>query len=126
MSVCIDYKDTITIIEQEYDKYGSESIKDSHIVDCLFMQNTGWSHSNNSTEINSDASLLIDPNSTFVKENANRLEGMLVVANLFGYESSESWYRITNVSVNQDKLLCNEIDNIAVSLKKTESINNGV
>ena len=126
MSVCIDYKDTVTIIEQKYNKYGSESIKNSYTVKCLFMQNTGWSHSNNNAEINSDASLLIDPSDTFVKENANRLEGMLVVANPFGYSAAESWYRITNVSVNQDKLLCNEIDNISASLKKTESINNGV
>ena len=126
MSICIDYKDAVTIIEPKYDKFGSESIGESHEVKCLFSQTTGWSHSSHNMQVNSDANLLVDPEDEFVIENANRLEGMLVIANPFGYSQIESWYRITNVSVNEDKLLCNEIDNISISLKKTTSIQNGV
>lgn len=126
MSVCIDYKDTVTIVEVKYDKYGSESIKDSHQVKCLFNQNTSWSHSSNNMQVNSDATLLLDPDDEFVMNNANRFEGMLVIANPFGYATTESWYRITSISPNQDKLLCNEIDNISASLKKTTSITNGI
>lgn len=126
MSICLNYKDNISIVVPKYDKYGSESIDEIHETKALFIQNTGWSHSANNSNIDSNATLYVDPKDEFVQENSNRLEGMMVIANPFGFEQSQSWYRIIDVNVNQDKLLCNQIDNIALSLKKSTEIGNGI
>lgn len=122
MSICLDYKDTVQLVLPVIDSYGSEKIGQVETVNCLFISNTGWSHSNNQNAITSDAELYIDPSHWFVQENYNRLEEMLVIASRFGSDSGESWYKITNVVVAEDKLLCNEIDNIKIGLKKTTEI----
>lgn len=122
MNPCIDYKDTIQLIMPVVDEYGSEKIGQVETVRCLFISNTGWSHSTNQAAITSDAEIYIDPTHFFVEENYNRLEEMLVIASRFGSDADESWYKITNVVVAEDKLLCNEIDNIKLSLKKTTEI----
>lgn len=126
MRICLDYKDSAKIVDPQYNVYGSESVGEEVNIKCLFIQNTGWSHSSNNSNIDSNASAYLDISSDFVVKNANRLEGMLLIANQFGFEDEESWYRIISVNVNQDKLLCNKIDNIYVSLKKTERISDGI
>ena len=110
--ICITYKDTIRLIKPVVDGYGAESIGEMSNVPSLFAQNTGWSHGSNQSAITSDAVVYVDPNNAFVLANFNRLEGMLVVAQLFGVEEEEAWYRIIGVNVGRDLLLCNQIDNI--------------
>ena len=122
MSVSLNYKDTITIIDQSYDGYGDETIDSQAIVKSLFLQSTGQSHIDNVDSINTSAHAYIDPKNAFVLTNANRLEGMSVIANPFGAEETESWYKIIRVVVGMDKLLCNKIDNIHIYLKKSTEI----
>lgn len=122
MSVCLDYKDTVRIILPGVDGYGAELVDDEATVGALFGQNTGWSHGNNQAAITSDAFCYVDPSNEFVMDHFNRLEGMLVVAQLFGVGLADAWYRVVNVSVGRDSLLCNEIDNILLGLKKTTGI----
>lgn len=122
MTLCINYQDTITIIKPRIDGYNTETIGESAEVKSLFIANTGYSHGANADQIDSNASAYIDFNNEFVKNNFNRLEGMLVIANPFGGPSSEAWYRITSVNIGQDKLLCNKIDNVTITLKKSTPI----
>ena len=122
MSICIDYKDTINIVETSIDEYSTESIKSNNEVKALFSSTTGWSHSSNQDSIISDAHVYIDPKNAFVVSSLNRLEGMLVIASPFGGNTRDSWYRIIGVKVGQDKLLDNNIDNIRLDLKKSTEI----
>lgn len=123
MNPCIDYKDTIQLIDPLVDSYGSEKIGQVETVNCLFISRTGANHVANQAGITSDAELYIDPNHWFVSQNWNRLEEMLIIASEFGSPADESWYKITNINIGQDKLLCNNIDNILLQLKKTVKIN---
>lgn len=122
MSVCLDYKDNVRLVATDVDGYGSETVGEEATVGALFGQNTGWSHGSNQTAVTSDAFCYIDPSDEFVVDHFNRLEGMLVVAQLFGVGFADAWYRITDVSVGRDSLLCNQIDNILLGLKKTTGI----
>lgn len=122
MGIGLTYKDTIQLIDPVIDEYGTEKIGQVETVPALFIQNTGWAHSNNQDAIDSDGEIYIDPEHWFVLENANRLEELLVIANPFGASNGDSWYRIIDVMVGQDKLLSNTIDNIKLELKKTTEI----
>lgn len=121
-SVCIDYKDIVQIIKPIADGYGSEKIGEVESIPALYIQNTGWNRGPNRMDVTSDAEMYVDPTNSFVMENWNRLDGMLVIANPFSSPASDAWYRIVNVSIGQDKLLSNTIDNIRVQLKKTTEI----
>lgn len=120
--IYLDYKDTIKIVDPVIDSYGAEKIGQIEEVDCLFIQITGWEHSNNQDGITSDAEIYIDPEHWFIKANFYRLEDMLVIANPFGEAEADAWYRIINVTVGQDKLLSNGVDNIRLELKKTTEL----
>lgn len=123
MGVCIEYKDTIRLAEVVIDGYGNEKLTNLESVPALFVQNTGFDHNNNQDAVTADAIAYIDPANEYIQSVFNRLEGMLVIANRFGSADSESWYRITDVAVGEDKLLDNRIDNIQVLLKKSTAIN---
>lgn len=109
-------------------KLGSTGYANSKVVEssdevlCVFLQNTAFLHTSNQDAIDSDGVLYPDINNSFVKENANRLEGMNVKVKMYGSVDSESWYKIINVSVNRDHLLENKIDNIECLLKKTRPV----
>ena len=120
--VKLNYKDTVTLVKTEVDEWNRQSIVNEVSVRALFVSNTGFSHSTNQNIINSSAVIYLDIDNQFIKDNWNRLEEMLVIAQPYGDEYSESWYKITSVDVGQDKLLGNKIDNILVSLKKTAEI----
>ncbi len=125
MSIPLTYKDTIQLVKPTLgsDGYGTEFAGEIASVSALFIENTGWQHGGYQSQITSDAEVYIDPDNTFVKENFNRLEGMMVVANRYGnVSSSQQWYRITSVIIGEDKLLGNSIDNINCQLKKTSEI----
>lgn len=122
MTLCINYVDKVTLVKPIINGYNKESIGESAEVGALFLANTAYSHGANRDQIDTSASAYIDFNHEFVKNNWNRLEGMLLISSPFGEPSSESWYRITSVNVGQDKLLCNKIDNVVVTLKKSTPI----
>lgn len=119
---CITYKDTIRIVKPVVDGYGSEKIGEIANVKALFSQSTGWSHGANQSAIDSDAIAYIDPIDSFVTTNFYRLEGMMVIAELFGVPEEDAWYRIVDVNVGRDLLLCDKVDNIRIALKKTVGI----
>lgn len=124
MGVALDYKDTVQLISTKLasDGYGTEIVDEVHDVQALFLTNTGWQHSNFQTSVTSDAEIYLDPEDEWVIENAYRLEGMYVLANRFGSSDGESWYKITQTIVGEDKLLDNEIDNVNCQLKKTAEV----
>lgn len=118
-----NYKDIINIYDYVIDGYGTEKFTDFVSIPSMFFQNTGWANGSNMLEIDSDAYAYVDPENTFVKTNFNRLEGMMVEANPMGdTNTARVWYRIIDVNVGQDKLLCNKIDNIVIRLKKSTEI----
>lgn len=118
----LDYKDSISLIDPVIDEYGAEKIGQVETVPALFIQNTGWSHSANQAQVDSNAEIYIDPTHWFVVQNYYRLEDMLVIANPLGGDADDAWYRIVDVTIGQDKLLTNSIDNIRLELKKTTEI----
>jgi hypothetical protein len=120
----LEYKDTVRLVKPVVDGHGSEKIGEIAQVPALFMQNTGWSHGANQSAVTSDASVYVDPTDEFVTENFNRLDGMLVIANMFGVTDADAWYRVSQVVVGQDKLLGNNIDNVQLFLKKSTGITN--
>lgn len=118
----LTYLDSIQLIDPVVDSYGAPRIGQVETVPCLFISRTGSAHAANAEGIVSDAELYIDPTHWFVEQNHNRLEEMLVISARFSADSDESWYKIINVRVGEDKLLTNNIDNILVGLKKTTEL----
>ena len=121
MDLC--YQDTATFVKVTSDGYSSDKTVTQQVdIGVVFVQNTQMSRSSFQDSIDSDAICWVDPEDAFVMENFNRLEGMYILEPLFGSADSQSWYKITDVTVNRDHLLSNEIDNIELALKKTRPI----
>lgn len=120
--IYLNYKDVVSLVDTVIDDYGAERVGTITEVPALYIQNTGWSHANNQTNVDSDGEIYIDPENAVVIANFYRLEDMLVIANPFGSDRKDAWYRIIGVTVAQDKLLTNGIDNIRLQLKKTTEI----
>ncbi len=121
----ICYQDSATFIEVASSGYsGDKTVVERATVNCLLVQNTQFSHSSFQDAIEADYIMWVDPENTFVSGNYNRLEGMYVIVSPFGAGDSISWYKVTDVTVNRDHLLENEINNIELRLKKTEALPN--
>lgn len=119
----ICYQDTVTFVKVTPGGYGNnKTVSQQAEVNVIFEQDTGFSHSNFQDAVDSDAICRPDPTNAFVIANFNRLEGMYILAPLFGAANDPSWYKVTDVIVNRDTLLNNEIDNIELGLKKTSPI----
>lgn len=116
----ISYYDTVTFYKVTSGGYGANKlIESSDDVSCLFLQNTGFGHSNNQDFIDADAICYPDPESLFITVNYFRLEGMYVLAPMFDAGDDNGWYKVTAVTVNKDILLENQVGNIELALKKT-------
>lgn len=123
MSVPLEYKDTVTIVSVSSAGYSSnKTVVSQEEISCTFLQDTSFIRTNFRDDLDSDAVIYPDPKSDFVLDNFNRLEGMYILAPLFGAANADSWYKITQVTVNRDHLLNNRIDNIECLLKKTRAI----
>lgn len=117
---CIQYDDVVTIGFEGVGAYGDNSqIVEQAEVPAAIDMNTGYSHNANQTAIESDAVAFVDPANEFISDNFYRLEEALVKISLFGTPDKMAWYKVTDVTVSRDTQLCNEIDNIELSLKKT-------
>lgn len=121
MSLGFDYKDSLTLIDPVIDGYGTEKIGRMETVACYFIQRTSQTHSNNQDQIESDAVAYLDSTHFFLLEVGYQIQGMLVVTGL-GLEAPDTWYRIVDVTVAEDKLLANEVEHIKITLKKTTAI----
>jgi hypothetical protein len=121
----LHYQDTATFVKVGSSGYANDkAVVEQEDVPVIFLQGTGFVHQNSQDAVTSDAIVYPDPSSQFVQDNWNRLEGMYLLAPLFGVDSDDGWYKITNVLVNRDHLLGNQIDNIECQLKKTRRIAN--
>lgn len=123
MGLRIKHKDNVVFVVVTSTGYGSnKTVIEQHDVKGTFLQDTGFLHSNNQESFDSDAVLYPDERNAFVIANHNRLEGMYVVAPLYGSAVDDSWYKVIKATVNRDHLLSNKIDNILLVLKKTEML----
>ena len=121
----LTYLDEATFVKVTTTGYGNNKVvQDQEVVPVIFLQSTGFAHVNNQDAITADAICYPDPENAFIIENANRLEGMYLLAPFFDGSNDEGWYKIESVSVNRDHLLTNTIDNIQCLLKKTRKISN--
>jgi hypothetical protein len=111
------------MVKTTADGYGNNKTVTQQVdVPCIFIQNTQFRRFGFQENIDADAIMYVDPEAAFVVENLNRLEGIYVVAPLFGAGDAQSWYKIETVTVNRDHLLTNQIDNVECRLKKSSPI----
>ncbi len=120
----LTYPDTATFVKVSSAGYSTNKVVVSQEeIPVVFIQNTGFERTASQDGIISDAICYPDPENQFVCDNHKRLEGMYVLAPLFGADEDEGWFKVIKVLVNRDHLLGNQIDNIQVLLKKSSKIN---
>lgn len=122
MNKLLNYQDTVRLIQTTQNGYGDNTISVDIEVPALFHEGTSQSQSSYVERISTDAHVYLDPEHPYIKENAFRLEGMYVVANLYGGIEKESWYKISRVVVGQRKLLTNEVNNCHCYLTKCDAL----
>lgn len=123
MSRLFEYQDTATFYKVASGSYSnSKTVVSSSSVSCVFLQNTQLGRSRFQDSIESDAVCYPDPENSWIVSNYNRLEGMYILAPLYGSGDSVSWYKVVSATVNRDHLLDNEIDNIELRLKKSDAL----
>lgn len=121
----LNYQDTTTFISVQSTGYANNKTPIEQVaVPSIFLQGTGFQHQNQQDAATSDAIVYPDPTNAFIVDHWNRLEGMYVLAPLFGADSDDGWYKVVQVNVNRDHLLENKIDNIECLLKKTRKVPN--
>lgn len=119
----LTYNDTSTFVKVSADGYSNQkSVEEQEAVPVIFVQNTGFQRGSFRDSVTSDAICYPDPNNAFIKANHNRLEGMYILAPLFGIDDDQGWYKVISVTVNRDHLLGNTIDNIELAVNKTRPI----
>ena len=118
----VEYQDTVRLLDTAVNAYGTETVVNDVTVPAVVELNTGYNRANNQEAILSDAIVRPLPTNQFIVNNFNRLEGMLLIIEVFGDPVSEAWYRIESVTVYRDTQLGNTIDNIELGLKKTGAI----
>lgn len=117
------YPDTATFVKVSSGGYSNNKVVVSQdCVPVIFLQNTGYTRSNNQDGVDSDAVCFPDPFDPFVTDNHYRLEGMYILAPFFDASDEEGWYKVTRVTVNRDHLLNNQVRNVEILLKKTSRI----
>lgn len=118
----LEYGDQVQLIITGVDGYGTEIVADEATVAAAVELTTGRSHSRNQDSVTAAARAYVDPDDPFVQKYFYRLEGALVIAQLFGAALGQSWYRVTSVEVARDHQLSNEIDNVLLTLSKSAGI----
>lgn len=117
------YQDTATFVEVVSNGYaGKKQLYQQSDVEVIFLQATDIVHSGHQDNVDADAICYPNPDNQFIVDMANRLEGLYILAPLYGAADGQSWYKVTKVIVNRDHLLTNNIDNIQLQLKKSEPI----
>ena len=122
--------DTVLLVDTNSDGYGDKAIVSKTSVKSLFIQRSSYVHGGNTEGLMSDAAVYLDPKNPKVLEALRRdrkdgrvgLDGMYIIAQMFGEPDGESWYRISSVNVGRRKLLNNAIDNIYFRLEKVAGI----
>ena len=118
----IDYIHTLRIFETEVDNYGQHIITDYHDVPAVIEWNTAFSHSSNRAEIDSDATVLVDPTNSYIQSNGFRLEEAIVLANPYSVSEPQAWFKVDNSSVGQYHQTTGEVNTVYLKLKKTRPL----
>jgi len=118
----ISYKDKVKLILVDADGYNDKTVVLNQTVKSLFHLGGSYSQSASAEEHAADAHVYLNPKDPIVLANAYRLEGMYIVANMFGGDESDAWYRIGSVVVGQRKLLANNVDNVHCFLNKVHAL----
>jgi len=118
----ISYKDSIKLIDVDTDGYNDKTVVINQTVKSLFHLGGSYLQTASAEEHAADAHVYLNPKDPIVLANAYRLEGLYIVANLFGGDESDAWYRISRVVVGQRKLLANNVDNVHCFLTKVKAI----
>lgn len=118
----IVYKDTVKLIETSADGYNDKTVVLNTPVKSLFHLGASYVQGGSAEEYAADAHVYLNPKDPNVLTNAYRLEGMYIVANLFGGDEADAWYRINRVVVGQTKLLSNKVDNVHCFLTKVKAV----
>jgi len=122
MNKLLNYQDTVRLIQTAQNGWGDNEITVDIPVGALFHEGTSQSQSGYVERIACDAHVYLDIDNPFIQENAFRLEGMYIVANLYGGKESESWYKISRVVIGQRKLLDNALNNCHCFLTKCDAL----
>lgn len=119
----LNYQDTSTFYKTVSGRYANNrTVSSLATVPIIWLQNTGYSHSNNQDIKDSDAICFPDPENEFIVSNAYRLEGLYILAPMFGVDDDNAWFRVESVEINRDHLLRNQIDNVQLFLKKVSKL----
>lgn len=118
----IVYKDTVKLVEVTADGYNDKTVVLNEPIKSLFHLGASYINGATAEERAADAHVYLNPKDANVLANAYRLEGMYIVANIFGGNEADAWYRIGSVVVGQTKLLSNKVDNVHCFLNKVQAI----
>ncbi len=91
MNLLLDDKDPVLLIETGQDGYGDNTVVHIEHLNGLFRLGASQSEINYVESLATDAHIYLDIENPFVKENAYRLEGMYIVANLQGGRENQAW-----------------------------------
>lgn len=122
MNLELDYKDPLYIVENSVNGYGDNVANKLIPINGLFHHGMSTSRSREVEALNSDAHVYLDIENPYVIDNAFRLEGKLLIANLNGGDEKDDWYKIQKVVVGQRKLLDNAINNVHCYLSKASPL----
>lgn len=122
MNLLLEYKDPVLLIETGQDEYGDNAIIHVEHLNGLFRLGASQNEANYVEALGTDAHIYLDIENPFVKENAYRLEGMYIVANLHGGKQNQAWYKISSCILGQRKLLDNDLNNIHCRLTKCSAL----
>lgn len=122
MNLLLEYKDPLLLIETGQDGYGDNTIIHIEHIMGLFRLGASQAEMNYVEALGTDAHAYLDIENQFVKDNAYRLEGMYIVANLHGGKENQAWYKISSCILGQRKLLENDLNNIHCRLTKCSAL----
>lgn len=119
------FKDIANIYKVRKDGYSNDIPEAAVPVPAIYEQATGFAHGDHQDAVTSGSRLFLPADHSFVTTNGYRLEGMVAQVNLFGFDGTEQYFRITSVTPIRDTLLCNEVQHVECSLEKLERFDNG-
>lgn len=115
--------DIVKVLDIALNGYHDMVVNDSVELKGGFFQGTGEiKQGTTDTIITYDAHCYLDETDPWVLEHAFRLEGMYLIANLYGGKVNDAWYKIVHVKLGVTKLLDNVVNNCHVFLQKASPL----
>lgn len=118
----ISLKDKVRIVCVGPNGWGDAVIVDEALVSAAFFEGMSTSIKNNTDMIEAyDAHCYVDETDKFVLDHSYHLEGMYIIANLYGSKDDECWYKISDVKLGVTKIIDNVVNNCHCFLQKVEA-----